>query len=430
MRGNFQIITIVVFIALALFGVLVFSGMIPIGKDNKPGSQGTVVLWGTAKSSDLAPLIEEFNKANPAFIVRYEQKGVENFDQELLEALALGKGPDMFFLPENLAFNYADKIFTIPYASYPLASFKNNFASAGEVFLTPNGILAFPFTIDPLIMYYNRSILDANGVIYPPRTWDDLAALAPKLTQKDDSNKISKTAVALGHFSNVSNAKDILAALFMQTGNPIIAQKGGTFVSDLNSANGGARLASVLKFYTDFADPNSAAYAWNKSFSNSRDTFSKEASVFYFGFASELQSLTSRNPNQNFFIAPIPERKGANFKLTSSRVTGIAILSSTKNLNTAILAASLLSGGNFASKFALLHGVAPARRDLLAVKPSDAFSPIFYNAALYARSWPDPSSKDTDTIFRRMVDGVLSNRMTPDNAISDAHNKLNLLLQR
>ena len=35
--------------------------------------------------------------------------------------------------------------------------------------------------------------------------------MAPTLTQKDNSNIISKSAVALGQFSNVTNAKDILA---------------------------------------------------------------------------------------------------------------------------------------------------------------------------------------------------------------------------
>ena len=60
-------------------------------------------------------------------------------------------------------------------------------------------------------------------------------------------------------------------------------------------------MGSVLKFYTDFADPLKDVYSWNKSFSNSRDAFSAENLVFYLGYASELQSLINKNPNQNFF---------------------------------------------------------------------------------------------------------------------------------
>jgi ABC-type glycerol-3-phosphate transport system substrate-binding protein len=427
---NFQLIIIIVFIALAIFGVLVFSGAIPIGNNNTPGSLGTVILWGTVKGSTMTSLLEEFNKANPTFVVKYAQKSVESFDQDLLEALADGTGPDMFFLPENLAFHYSNKIVTIPYSSYPLASFKNNFAGAGEVFLTSKGILAFPLSIDPLVMYYNRSMLDANGIIYPPVFWDDLTSLAPKLTKKDDSNKITKSAIALGHFSNITHAKDILSALFMQAGNKIVTEKDGVFNSALNAftSNPKYNLSSILKFYTDFADPNSDVYSWNKSFPNSDNAFSKEDLAFYFGFASELLSLVSRNPNQNLAVAPFPQIKDASFKLTGAQVLGIALLASSKNLNTAFTAASLLATGNFASEFALATGVAPARRDLLKIKPADAYSPIFYDSALYARSWLDPSSGDTDNIFRNMIDGVLSNNMTVENAISDANSRLDLLL--
>ncbi len=430
MKGNFQIIIIIIFIVAAIFGILVFSGAIPLGGSKSAGSAGTVVLWGTVSSSTLMPLLEQFNSENKSFVVNYEQKSASTFDQDLLEALATGTGPDMIILPDNLAFNYSNKIFPIPYESYPVSTFKNNFAGAGDVFLTSKGILAFPLSIDPLMMYFNRSILDANGVVYPPATWDDLTTLLPKLTQKDETNKITKSMVALGHFSNVTHAKDILAALFMQAGSPIVSEQNGTLKSALRSNGANVNLGSVLKFYTSFADPSSERYSWNKSFPNSDDAFSREDTALYFGFASELSSLINKNPNQNFGIAPIPQLKNANFKSTGARVMGIAVLSSSKNFNTAFTAAPLLSSGNFASKFAIVEGVAPARRDLLSIKPANAYSPIFYDAALYARSWFDPSPISTASIFRNMIDGVLSNNMTPENAISDADSKLNLLLRR
>ena len=427
---NFQLITIIVFIALAIFGILVFSGAIPIGNNKGAGSSGTVVLWGTTKTTIMLPLLEEFNNANPTFIVKYVQKSAESFDQDLLEALAEGKGPDMFFLPENLAFHYANKILPIPFASYPLASFKNNFVGAGEVFLTSKGILAFPLSVDPLVMYYNRSIFDASGIIYPPTSLSSLVALVPKLIKKDDSNKIIKSAVALGHFSNITHAKDILATLLMQTGNRIVVETNEVFGSSLNAPTSNSKYnpAAVLKFYTNFADPNKEVYSWNKSFPDSKDAFSAENLAIYFGYASELNLLVNRNPNQNFSVAPFPQVENASFKLTGAQVTGISLLASSKNFNTAFLAASLLATGDFASKFALATGVAPARRDLLKIKPLDAYSPIFYDSALYARSWLDPSEKDTDNIFRNMIDGVLSNNLTVENAISDASTKLNLLL--
>lgn len=428
MRASFQIIILVVFIFAAIFGVLVFSGAIPIGdKADEPGGLGTVVVWGTVKGERLSLALENFNAANPSFVVKYVEKSAESFDRNLLEALASGAGPDMLFLPEDLVFHYSNKLYPIPYQTYPLATFKNTFAGAGEVFLSSGGILALPLVVDPLLMYYNRSTLDANAVIYPPSSWDDLIALVPKLTKKDESNKISKSTLALGHFANVAHAKDILSALFMQTDNPIVSQKpNGSFTSDLDSGSA----ASVLRFYTDFADPAKSVYSWNKSFPNSVDVFSRGDLAFYFGFASELAALINRNPNQNFLPAPIPQLKGANFKLTGAHVLGVAVLASSRNLSTAFTSANLMAGTDFADRFAKALFLPPARRDLLAQKPLDAYSPFFYDSALYAKSWLDPSPKDTDAIFRSMIEGVLSNTFDPGDAVSDAHSKLNFLLVR
>ncbi len=424
-NNNFQIIIVVIFVAAAVFGLLVFSGMINIGNDDAKGSQGTVVLWGTASSSQISSVIQNFNKTNKTFILKYEEKDPETFDQDLLEALAAGVGPDLFLLPENLIYRYKDKIFTIPYESSPEALFKSSFVGAAEIFMTTRGILALPLSIDPMVMYYNRSVLDSNGIIYPPTNWNELSEMAPLLTKTDDSKKVIKSAVGMGQFSNINHAKDIIANLFLQSGNKIISEKpDGTFISLLNQGN----ISPVLEFYTNFSDPSNSTYSWNKSLPNSIDLFSSEDLVFYIGFASELKDLINRNPNQNFSVATIPQIKDANFKLTYAHVTGIAISSFSKNFNTAFTAASLMSTGTFAKEFNEALSSVPAKRDLLAMKPTDSFFPVFYSSALFARSWLDPSPVDTDNIFRGMVEGVLSNTLTADAAIKDGWAKLNLLL--
>lgn len=428
MKGNFQIIILVVFIAAAVLGVFVFSGAIPLGGGDNTSGQGTVVLWGTVKSQIMFSLLEDFNRANPTFLVKYIEKSPDTFDNDLLEALAEGVGPDMFFITDDLAFKYKNKIFTIPYASFPLNTFKNSFVSAGEVFLTSKGIMAFPLAVDPLMMYYNRSMLDANSIPYPPVYWDEFPNLISLLNKKDEKGSIIKSTVAMGQFANILHAKDIIATLFMQTGNPIISEKDGSFVSVLSENAEKYNLDSVLEFYTDFTNPLKDVYSWNRSFSNSGEAFSKEDLAFYFGFASEFKTLVDKNPNQNFLFAPMPQIRNSNFKLTAGHVTGIAISSFSKNFNTAFIASSLMANGSFASKFATSLGIAPVRRDLLASIPTDAYSPIFYSSAFFAKSWLDPSPNDTDDIFEGMINKVLSNSLSTTSAIKDAGDKLRLLL--
>ena len=89
-----------------------------------------------------------------------------------------------------------------------------------------------------------------------------------------------------------------------------------------------------------------------------------------------------------------------------------------------------MSSGEFAKDFANALFIAPARRDLLNQRPTDAYFPHFYTSALIARSWLDPSPEDSNNVFRRMVDGVLSNTFTAKDAIGDANAKLQLLLTK
>lgn len=430
MKGNFKIIIGIVFIAGAVLSVFVFSGAIPIGKDqNATVAKGTVVLWGTTKASVMNPLLESFNNANQTFVVKYAEKTPENFNSELLEAIAAGVGPDLFLLPDDLAYEYLNKIYLIPYAGYPLVTFKNTFAGAGEVFLTSSGIVAFPITIDPMMMYYNRSMLDSAGIATPPLYWEEFIDIIPKINQKDENKKITKSTLALGQFSNINNAKGILSTLFLQGGSSIITEREGRYFGDLE-VKANSKPDTLLSFFTSFADPNKPFYSWNRLLPNSRDFFSSDDLAFYFGYASELPFLIKKNPNLNFAVTNMPQIKNTNNKSTYAKVTGVAISKFSKNLNTALVAASLMSSGAFADSYAKSLAVAPSTRASLAIKPTDQYFPYFYSSALFSRSWLDPSGPETNNVFKGMVDGVLSNNQTPTEAIDDANSRINFLLSK
>ena len=104
------------------------------------------------------------------------------------------------------------------------AQFTDSFIDEGQIFLTPNGALALPFSIDPLVMYWNQDIFASAGLAKPPQYWNDFLNIAPKITSLDAGQSVAKSAVALGEWSNVTNAKAILSSLFMQAGDPIVAR--------------------------------------------------------------------------------------------------------------------------------------------------------------------------------------------------------------
>lgn len=425
---NFQLILIIIFIFGGVLGIFVFAGFINLDDAAvNQGPTGTVVFWGTLPSSVVSPLIEEFNR-NRTYNVRYVSKRVDTFDQELLEAIALGQGPDLFLVSNDSIYKHINKVAVIPYANYPLVNFKNNFAQAGEVFLSPQGILALPLTIDPTVMYYNRSILDQNSTPFPPAYWDELNDYAQKFTKKNEEGSIIQSAFALGQYANISNAKEILATLFLQVGNPIISNQRSFFRANLSQYDENKENpVKVLDFFTSFSNPTSSNYTWNKGLPLSIDAFSREDLVFYFGAASDLRNLIARNPNQNFQVAQIPQYRNTD-KTTFAKVSGLAMSNFSKNKPAATDALYSLVSGNFANTFSARQYLPPARRDLLGAQASDAYFPVFYSSALFAKSWMDPSYQDSDNIFRSMVEQILSNQRNSESSILSTNNRLNILL--
>lgn len=431
--NNFKLILLVIFIGSAIFGMLTFADVIKIGKDKEAEQDfGTVNIWGTLDSNSVIRVLREVNRQNQNIRIRYTQKSKESFEVELLEAVSKNQSPDLFLITEDMIFSLKDRIQPYDYVSYPPSFLKSYFIEAGEILMSQNGLYALPIAIDPLVLYYNRTILNNKDFVYPPSFWEDFPEYVKKITERNENNQISKTAFALGQFANVNHAKEILSALFLQSGSKIIKQVGDNSLPDFTQ--GGRRsinpgVLSAFKFYLSFADPLSPVYTWNRSLPNSRDYFSAENLAFYFGFASELDYLKEKNPNQNFFVASLPQVKNATKKVTYAHVLGLAVSVNAKNKAGASFATPLLVNGYFAEELSRSESLVPTRRDLIAKKQEDPFMSVFYSSALSAQSWLDPNYQETQEIFKNMVEGVLSNEEKPEASLLSASNRIESLLK-
>src|SRR6185369_6331845 len=119
---------------------------------------------------------------------------------------------------------FENKVRPIPYSTVSQSTYVSSYIDEGNLFLTPQGALALPFSVDPLVMYYNRDLLASAGVASAPQHWNDSLSLSPKLTSLDASQNVKRAAVSLGAWSNILHAKEILSTLFIQAGEPITAR--------------------------------------------------------------------------------------------------------------------------------------------------------------------------------------------------------------
>jgi ABC-type glycerol-3-phosphate transport system substrate-binding protein len=432
------------FLGTLIVAIVAAIGVFALSKANDSAGISNITIWGTLPGATMQTFLQRPEMVSvfktKKLIVAYVSKPSETFDQEVVEAMASGKGPDAVLISQDATLQYLDKIVQIPYASFPERTFKDpqtGYVQEAELFLTTQGVAALPFAIDPMVMYWNRTLFTNAGISTPPTLWSQLYAtdgVISKINKIDVNHNILKTALALGTYSNISHAKDILSLLMLQAGSPIVGRDSRGvlqsalfgFGSSLNTVQNGAEAA--LSFYTQFADPAKNIYSWNTALPLSRDAFTAGDLALYFGYASELNSLYTRNPNLNFDVALMPQSQSSSANTTFGKIYGLAILKSSPNVTATANAIVTLTTSASQVIWSGVSGYPPVKRDLLAIKPTGPFMSVFYTAALQSQGWLDPNRSATETIFSDMIGSVLSGSKQPAEAVQGGSDHLGQLL--
>lgn len=435
---KFQTIILAVFGLIAVVAVIVFAKSPAKNShdENISGAKGEVVIWGSFQETpDFTKEIIKFNSQyEKAFSVKYAFHDPETFDRDIVEALASGKGPDILLLPDDLILRHTDKIEPLPYTMIPQRTYQSLFIQAAEIYMRETGVVAVPFAIDPMVMYWNRDLFNNASITTPPTNWSEFLVMAPKLTKRDPKTfALTQNALSFGEYANVHNAKEILAMLFLQVGNPIVNMVKGKpeallvnkqtdkFVPD-------ADVVSAFRYFMDFSNPLKNIYSWSKAMPNSRDAFIDGSLAVYFDYASAYNEIKAKNPHLNFAVAPMPQPAGTKTEVTFARMHGFAVLKTSKNKNTAFIAVQRLLDLTFADEFTKAFNLPPVRRDLLAKPQTDAVNSVLYDAAIRARTWLDPRPEESDKAFKNAIESVSSGRETIDHAITGLNQALDSLL--
>lgn len=419
--SNFQLIVISLFVAFIVVGVGVFA---LFGGVFSGGGIGAVTIWGTEPQAAMDYLLDSLRSQDKSLEgVHYVEKDAATYESDLVNAMASGASPDLFLVDQEQLGGFNDKILPIPYSAVSQSQFVSSYIDEGQLFLTPQGALALPFSVDPLVMYWNRDLFGTAGLAQPPQYWNDLLTIAPKITSLDSSQNVKRAAVALGAWQNIPDAKAILSALFMQAGDFLTARNAqGSLVSTFGSGSlqaGSAPAESALRFYTEFGNPGKTTYSWNRSLPQSIDAFAAGQLAVYFGFASEYNSLAARNPNLRFAVAALPQLQNGS-SITYGTLTGLAIPRAAANVAGAAAVAQKLTTAQAAGILIGQTGLPPARRDVPTDTSGNAVAEVFARSALMARGWVDPNRTATDLLFQTMIESVLSGRADPAGAVSEA----------
>ena len=425
---KFQIIVLAIFVACIIGGAIAFATF----KSKSSTTLPSVTIWGTLSNDTISRYVQEINLARSQQLnINYVEISQANWNSAFINALAKGQGPDVVLLPQDMLSRYTDKVVPIPYNILAQRDFMNTYVGGADLYLGTQGVLAVPILIDPMVMYWNRDLFNNAGLAGYPQYWDLFPGLVPKLTQKDANSNIQKSTIALGEFANVPHAREIFGSLLLQLGNPVTVSTSNGLTSTLGNSSayaGENSTTEVLNFFTQFADPSSPDYSWNRGLPSADSDFLSGNLAVYFGFASEINQLRNKNPNLNFDAAPMPQVRTGSVKADYGTIYGLSVVRSSTNPTNAYSIIQILTNPSNLSSLVGLTYLPPARRDMIAGGTTDPYLSIFYNAALISKSWADTDPTQSNAIFESMVESVTSGAKSTHGAIQDTDDQFNLSL--
>ncbi|QQR65382.1 extracellular solute-binding protein [Candidatus Kaiserbacteria bacterium] len=431
----FEIILIAVFAIGAIGGLIYFAKYKPESDPTAVLYGDSVVIWGTQDADKMEGLFLSISKNNESFnVVSYHEVEERSFQNELLNAIADGKAPDLIIMPHTLLVTYRTKLKPISFKTITQKAFRDTYIEGAEIFMRSDGIYGVPIAADPLIMYWNRDIFSGSGVASPPKTWETLTAQTTRAINRTDNwLSLTQSAVAFGEFMNVNHAKNILSMLLLQAGSEIVTENedGEYAVTISKSQDGGMSAGSaVLSFYTQFSTPSKEAYSWNRSKNMDRTEFLEGKLALYFGMGSEKTSLERDNANLNYDVEIVPQGSEATIQRNYADFYALAIPRSSKNIEGAYAVASFLGQPVQAKKFAETFNFAPVHRSLYSEDVADPFKNVLYRSALIARGWLDPNPSQSSEAFRAMVEDALTDQTNLSKIINDTVTSLKSLFNK
>ncbi|OIO47718.1 MAG: hypothetical protein AUJ32_02175 [Parcubacteria group bacterium CG1_02_40_82] len=429
------------------FGAIAFPGC---SQDPTKG-KADLAFWGVFDDSDVfVPLIQKFNETYKGVKITYHKEIYVDYEKDLVDALAAGRGPDIFMIENTWLPKHMDKITPITDGSDIWAMTVKNFTDtfvdvAAQDFVwggtdkngnpLPERIYALPLFVDTMALYWNKDIFNSAGISAPPKDWDEFNSIVEKLTKKDESGNILMSGASIGTVKNINRGADILMLLMLQTGAEMIDLKTAQATFDQAVTNDSQTFQpglNSLQFYTNFADPNKKSYTWNNNLDYSIDAFSQGKSAMMINYSFHIPTIRAKQPHLQFGIAPVPQPKDSKIDVTYSNYWGTTVSASSdaNKQKYAWIFLKWLSEQPQAQQYLDKANRPTARRDLIEYQQSNLDLGVFAKQALSARSWYEVDNLAIDAIFADMIDSVNSGKSDAAQAVSQAASQVTVLIEK
>jgi len=399
-------------------------------------------LWD--KSSALDELITKYTEKHPNITIEVKKiilkpgETIYDYQKNLIKLIADGAGPDMFMIHNDWLPYQINQIQPMPNGLMSVKNYQGIFPEVVQTdFVSNNRIYAVPYSIDNLMLFYNTDIFTAKKIKQPPKTLQELVDLVPKLTETDSRGNITRSTIPLGGNDGIPRASDIVATLMMQYGADMTSPDNTTATFNLPASGTNPPFMSgqnALSYYTQFATPGSPVYTYtdaknadgSRTFPSDVQAFIEGKTAMMFGYAYHVPLIQQFAPKLHFDTAVLPQRQIQD-PITIANYWGETVSKNSKHPNEAWDFIKFMTQRSSQSTFFRATGHIPASKELQDTLTSRRYYAPIAQQIGYAKSWYRKNSPEIETIFGRMIDSVVKDKISPEVAIDVAVRDINEL---
>lgn len=447
-------------IAACVLGSVLLTTGIGCGGGGSTGTLTDVTLkfWSVFDNADAYKgLISAYTTLHPNVEIEYKKLRADDYENELVRAMAEGTGPDIFSVHNDAMEEYKSLMLPMPASTTvtyletqgtlrkqsvvveretPTLSQKNLKSQFVDVVASDvirdyqpdpkveatERVFGLPLSVDTLALYYNKELLNAAGIASAPTTWEEFQEDVVKLTQTDSAGNITQSGVALGTSKNVERAPDILAALMLQNGTNMTDDRGRVAfhtIPDGTPDNVFPGLDAV-NFYTDFANPTKEVYTWNTDFPSSLEAFTDGQTAFFLGYSYHMPLIRTAAPKLDFAVSKLPQITGGR-EVNYANYWVNSVSKDTKNVDWAWDFVQFMADSDNVTTYLDATTKPPALRSLINNALADEDVGSFAEQLLTAKSWYHGGDVAAmEKAMNTLINTILAGSDDPENVIEQA----------
>jgi multiple sugar transport system substrate-binding protein len=360
---------------------------------------------------------DDYNASQSTYEVRIRNLAFSDFNQQVATAIAGGTTPDLMIVdnPENARFAAAG-------ALADLTSKVEEWGQADQFLPGPwnstqwdGKTYGIPLGSNTVVLWINTDLATAAGLdpSNPPKTWDDFAAWAEAMTDKD-----------AGVYGTAMLAKKDETGTFLFL--PWILQNGGS-IDKLDSPES----IEALAFWRNLVDqgwaPKSAV---NDGFAEIYQQFTTGKAGMMISGTWNAASIGTDAPNLQWTVAELPYTKQPASSLGGENW---AVFASAKQQDGAWDFLKFVTDPAYGTKLTDCMGYMPSRKDVLAQvaerSADDTTMQVFLKQMESAAArGPLPNWSEASAVIQDALQAALSGQKSPEQAMQDAASQMASIL--